>query len=63
MQVRGIRAIEKNTCGTIYELQESIYSRQIAVRMVALYPSSCADVSNRHSNLLSLISILYCYAA
>lgn len=38
---------------TTYEMQESIYSRQIAVRMVALYPSSWADVSNRHSNLFS----------
>ena len=59
-----IRAIEKILVEglTTYGLQESIYSCQIAVHMVALHPSSWADVSNRHSNLLSLISIRYCYA-
>ena len=48
---------------TTYKLlwQESIYSRQIAVLMVALCPSSWADVSHRHSDLLSSISIQYCF--
>ena len=47
---------------TTDELQESIHSRQITVHMVALYLSNWADVSNRHSNLRSLISIQNCYA-
>ena len=49
---------------TAYGFQESIYSRQIPVHMVALYHASWADVSDWHSVLLSLSLIsIKCYAA